>query len=332
METVVSGVRPTGHLHIGNYFGAVKNFISMQEAHKCYFFVADYHRLTTHLNSDDTLSESVLNVVSEYLACGLDPNKCTLYAQSDLPETCELYLILNMLAYKGELEKCTTFKDKVRDQKTNINTGLLTYPVLMAADILIHKADKVPVGKDQEQHLEMTRNYAKRFNHIFKTDYFPEPIAFNFGDNLIKVPGLDGSGKMGKSEGADNAVYLFEEEAVIRKKVMRAKTDSGPSKPDSKPTQELQNLFDIMQIVSEKNTLEFFLHSYKDCSIRYGELKQTLADDIIKFTSPFREKIKEYSANKDYIKRILNLGKEKAKENAQSTIKDVRKLIGFNSY
>jgi len=331
MDTVVSGVRPTGHLHLGNYFGAVKNFISMQDSYKCYFFVADYHRLTTHLSSDEPLSKSVMQVVIEYLACGLDPEKCTLYAQSDLPETCELYLILNMLAYKGELEKCTTFKDKIRDQKTNINTGLLTYPVLMAADILIHKANKVPVGKDQEQHLEMTRNYAKRFNFIFKNDYFPEPNAFNFGNNLIKIPGLDGSGKMGKSEGVNNAIYLYEEEDVIRKKVMKAKTDSGPLQPNTTPTQEIQNLFDIMKIVSDTETLDFFINAYKECNIRYGDLKKTLADDIISFTIPYREKIKEYSANKDYIKRILNLGKEKAKENAQSTLKDVRELIGFYS-
>ncbi len=331
METVVSGVRPTGNLHLGNYFGAVSNFIAMQSEYNCFFFVADYHRLTTHLGQKKPLKEDVYQIVAEYLACGLDPNKCTLYVQSDLPETAELYLLLNMLAYKGELEKCTTFKDKVRQQNTNINAGLFTYPVLMAADILIHKANKVPVGKDQEQHLEMTRNFAKRFNHHYDCDIFPEPQAFSFNDSLIKIPGLDGSGKMGKSEGPNNAIYLFEEESLIRKKVMKAKTDSGPQSANSTLSEEMQNLFQIMQAVSSSDTYEHFIKAYANCEIRYGDFKKALAQDIINFCAPIREKIKEYSADKDYIKRILNLGKEKAKESANKSIKEVRSMIGFHS-
>ena len=199
METVVSGIRPTGNLHLGNYFGALRNFISMQNEHNCYFFIADYHSLTTHPTPGD-LYGNVRQVMVEYLAAGLDPEKCTLYIQSDVPETAELYLFLNMNAYIGELERCTSFKDKIRQQPQNVNAGLLTYPTLMAADILIHKATKVPVGKDQEQHLEMTRQFSNRFNRMYNVEYFTEPQAFNFGNELVKIPGLNGTGKMGKSE------------------------------------------------------------------------------------------------------------------------------------
>ena len=194
METVVSGIRPTGKLHLGNYFGAVKNFLRMQNEFNCYFFIADYHSLTTHPSPND-LHSSVKSVLAEYIALGLDPEKCTLYLQSDLPETAELYLFLNMNAYKGELERVTSFKEKARSQPDNINAGLLTYPVLMAADILLHKGSKVPVGKDQEQHLEMARTFGNRFNRLYNHVFFPEPEAFNYNDELVKVPGLTDSGK-----------------------------------------------------------------------------------------------------------------------------------------
>lgn len=228
MDIVVSGIRPTGNLHLGNYFGAVKNFIKMQNEHKCYFFIADYHSLTTHPTPAD-LHGNVKNVLVNFLAAGLDPEKATLYIQSDIPEVTELYLLLNMNAYLGELERVASFKEKVRTQPDNINAGLLTYPTLMAADVLIHKAAKVPVGKDQEQHLEMMRNFANRFNRMYKVEYFPAPVAFNFGEELIKIPGLDGSTKMSKSEGDHNAIYLSDEPEVIRKKIMRAVTDAGPT-------------------------------------------------------------------------------------------------------
>ena len=217
METVVSGIRSTGNLHLGNYFGAMKNFIKMQQEYNCYFFIADYHSLTTHPNPQN-LHLHVKNVLVEYLAAGIDPEQSTIYVQSDLPEIAELYLLLNMNAYLGELERCTSFKDKIRNNTENINAGLLTYPVLMAADIIIHKATKVPVGKDQEQHLEMARTFANRFNRMYDTEYFPEPHAFNFGTQLVKIPGLDGNGKMGKSEGENNAVFLADSPEQIRKK------------------------------------------------------------------------------------------------------------------
>jgi len=329
METVVSGIRPTGHLHLGNYFGAIKNFIRMQHEHTCFFFIADYHSLTTHPTPED-LHGNVKKVIAEYLACGIDPDVATLYVQSDVREVAELYLLLNMNAYTGELERCTSFKEKIRKQPDNINAGLLTYPTLMAADIILHKATKVPVGKDQEQHLEMTRTFANRFNRMYKTEYFPEPHAFNFGEALIKIPGLDGTTKMGKSD--NNAIYLIDDPKTIQKKVMRAVTDAGPEKENQEKPQAIQNLFDLMLVVSSPDTNTHFNELYNSCKIRYGDMKKQIAEDIIKFTAPLREKINEISANETLIANVARQGKEKAHASAAKTMKEVREIIGFKEW
>lgn len=328
-EIIVSGIRSTGNLHLGNYFGAIKNFLKLQEEHHCYFFIADFHSLTTH-PTPENLFENTKQVLVEYLACGIDPNKCVLYRQSDIHEIPELYLLLNMNAYLGELERCTTFKDKARKQPNNVNAGLLTYPVLMASDIIIHKAHKVPVGKDQEQHLEMTRNFAARFNRMYGVDYFPQPIAYNFGSQLIKIPGLDGSGKMGKSEG--NAINLADPPEIIRKKVMKAVTDSGPTKPNQPMAEAVANLFKFMQVMSTEDTYQYFLEKYNNCSIRYGDMKKQIAEDIITFTTPIREKIETLSNNTKYLKEVIELGAEKAQKSASKTLKEVREIIGFKSF
>jgi tryptophanyl-tRNA synthetase len=328
METVVSGIRSTGNLHLGNYFGAMGNFLKMQQEFNCFFFIADYHSLTTH-PTPANLKNSVKQVLAEYLACGIDPEACTIYVQSDLPETAELYLLLNMNAYVGELERCTSFKDKIRQQPDNINAGLLTYPTLMAADILIHKAVKVPVGKDQEQHLEMARTFGNRFNRLYQTETFPEPYAFNFGNNLVKVPGLDGSGKMGKSEGEGNAVFLADPPEVIRKKVMRAVSDSGPTQPNQPKPEPITNLFTLMGLVSEPATLAHFNDAYDSCTIRYGDMKKQLAEDIIKFTAPLYDRIQTIVTDDVLLRKVMDSGKEKAKASASKTIKEVREVIGF---
>ena len=329
METVVSGIRSTGNLHLGNYFGAMKNFLRMQEENQCYFFIADYHSLTTHPKPQD-LRHNVRQVLAEYLACGLDPEKCTLYVQSDVPEVTELYLLLNMHAYMGELERATTFKEKARKQPDNINAGLLTYPVLMAADILLHRASKVPVGKDQEQHLEMTRQFGNRFNRMYEVDYFPEPQAFNFGVQLVKVPGLDGTGKMGKSEGEGNAVFLFDTDEVLKKKVMRAVSDAGPIEPNSKKPEAIQNLFTLMDLVSTKDTLQFFEDAFNNCNIRYGDMKKQLAEDMIVFVSPIRSQIIEILKDESLLTNVMKRGKEKAQASAQKTVSDVREIMGIS--
>ncbi len=327
-ERVVSGIRSTGNLHLGNYFGAVQNFIKMQHEFDCFFFIADYHSLTTHPNPAD-LHKNVRQVLVEYLACGIDPEKSTLYIQSDLPETAELYLLLNMNAYVGELERCTSFKEKIRKHPENINAGLLTYPTLMAADILIHRATKVPVGKDQEQHLEMARQFANRFNRIYQTELFPEPYAFNYGTQLVKIPGLDGSGKMGKSEGEGNAIFLAESPEDIRKKVMRAVTDSGPTTENQPKPDVIQNLFDLMKVVSSQETVKHFDDLYNTMKIRYGDMKKQLAEDMVSFTNPLREKIADLSKNTELIRKVSRQGAEKARESARFTLDESRKAIGI---
>lgn len=329
METVVSGIRSTGNLHLGNYFGAVRNFLKMQRENNCFFFIADYHALTTHPKPDD-LHGNIKQVLAEYLACGIDPEAATVFIQSDVPEVTELYLLLNMNAYIGELERTTSFKEKIRIQPDNINAGLLTYPVLMAADIIIHKANKVPVGKDQEQHLEMTRRFARRFNTMYGVEYFPEPDAYNFGKKLLKIPGLDGTGKMGKSEG--NGIFLADTPGEIRKKVMRAVTDTGPKTPGEKPSVPVQNLFTIMNVVSDVSAVKYFKEKHASCEIRYGEMKKQLAEDIISFTEPIRERINQILSDNKYLARVVHDGAEKARASASRTIREVREIIGYRSF
>ena len=331
METVVSGIRSTGNLHLGNYFGAIRNFLKMQHEHNCFFFIADYHSLTTHPAQQD-IHKHIKQVLVEYLACGLDPEVATIYIQSDVPETNELYLLLNMNAYLGELERCTSFKEKVRKQPDNVNAGLLTYPVLMAADVLLHKGTKVPVGKDQEQHLEMMRTFANRFNRMYKTEYFPEPHAFNFGEELVKIPGLDGSMKMSKSDSENSAIFLADEPEAIRKKVMKAVSDQGPTQPNQEKPQAIQNLFDLMKILSSKETSDHFNELYNTCQIRYGDMKKQLAEDAIIFTAPFREKINALLEDNDYLRKVVKIGTEKSRESAAKTIREVREIIGYRPF
>jgi tryptophanyl-tRNA synthetase len=331
METVVSGIRSTGNLHLGNYYGAIQNFVKMQNEYNCFFFIADLHSLTTH-PTPANLHGNVKQVLVEYLAAGIDPEKATIYVQSDVPEVSELYLYLNMNAYMGELERSTSFKDKVRANPDNVNAGLLTYPVLMAADILIHKATKVPVGKDQEQHLEMARTFGNRFNRLYDNEYFPEPYAFSMGKSLVKIPGLDGKGKMGKSEGEGNAVFLADSPEVIRKKVMRAVTDSGPTQDNQPKSEEIQNLFDLMKVVSTPDTLAHFDNLYNTCAIRYGDLKKQLAEDMIIATTPIREKINDIANNAPYLRQVAIYGAAKARESASKTIREVREIIGFRKF
>ncbi len=325
--TVVSGIRPTGYLHLGNYFGAVQNFLKMQDDYNCYFFIADIHSLTTH-PTPENLQSGVRQVLAEYLACGIDPEKATIFIQSDVPEISELYTLLNMNAYLGELERTTSFKDKARQNPDNVNAGLLTYPVLMASDIIIHKANFVPVGKDQEQNLEMARKFSKRFNRMYNTEVFPTPQPFTYGGgDMIKIPGLDGSGKMGKSEG--NAINLYEEPKSIRKKVMRAVTDSGPTEMNQQKPEAIQNLFTLMDIVSTKDTVEHFDALYNKCEIRYGDLKKQLAEDIIAYTSPIRERIIDILQDDAYLAKVAKMGAEKARESAAKTLQEVKDVIGF---
>ncbi|MDE6383053.1 MAG: tryptophan--tRNA ligase [Paramuribaculum sp.] len=350
-EIVLSGIRATGNLHIGNYFGALSKFVRMQQDDKYenLFFVADLHALTT-APDPAALHANVRSIVTEYLAAGIDPEKSTIFVQSDVPEVSELYLLLNMHVGIGELMRTASFKDKARkalgihsdsdnieseiigNESTSkrVNAGLLTYPTLMAVDILIQKAQKVPVGKDQEQHLELTRRFARRFNNFYGVELFPEPYNFDFGGKPVKVPGLDGSGKMGKSEG--NCIYLIDDEKTLRKKVMRAVTDQGPTEPNSEPTQPIANLFSLMELASTPDTVEHFRKAYADCSIRYGDLKKQLAEDLVALTAPIRERIQAISGDDAYIGRVLREGAEKARERAARTLSEAREVMGIRKF
>lgn len=326
MERVISGIRPTGNLHLGNYFGAVKSFVQMQYDYDCMFFIADWHSLTTH-PTPENIRRSVKTILSEYLACGIDPEKAPLYAQSDVKQVLELYLYFNMNTYLGELERVTSFKEKVRQNPDNVNAGLLTYPTLMAADILVHKADKVPVGKDQEQNMEMARLCARRFNRIYQTEYFKEPESFFFNKKAVKVPGLNGTGKMGKSEG--NALYLIDDEKTIKSKVMKAVTDSGPTMLNQDKPEVIRNLFSLMELVSDRQTYDYFDDQYNNMTIRYGDMKKQLAADINAFCAPIREKIIAYQNDDAYLDKVLRMGAERAEASAAKTIAEVREIIGF---
>jgi len=326
-KIVMAGIRPTGFLHLGNYFGAIRNFVKLQEEYECYFMVADLHSLTTHPDTKE-LKPNVYRVVAENIACGLDPEKAALYCQSHIHETAELYLYLNMLAYKGELEKTVTFKDKVRQNPENVNAGLLTYPVLQAADIILHRASYVPVGKDQEQHLEMARTFANRFNHRYG-NVFPEPHAFNYNDELLKVPSLDGTGKMSKSENQSATLYLADDDDTIRKKIMKAKTDGGPAEKNSLMPDYIENIFSLMKLVSSSAVVDKYTKAFNDTGIRYGDLKSELAEDMVHFISPIRQKAMDLLSDEQKLQQILHHGAEKARKSAVATMEIVRESMGL---
>ena len=347
---VFSGAQPSGELTIGNYMGALRQWVNMQDDYHCIYCIVDQHAITVRQDAQK-LRKATLDTLALYLACGIDPEKATIYIQSDVPEVVELYLYLNMNAGIGELMRTASFKDKARQQlhisregcegdvekeifnegnKHSVSAGLLTYPTLMAADIIIHKALKVPVGKDQEQNMEMARRFARRFNSTYGVDFFPEPASFHLGNKSVKVPGLDGSGKMGKSEG--NAIYLIDDEKTIKKKVMKAVSDAGPTEPNSVKPEPIANLFTMMEIVSEKETYDFFNEKYNNCEIRYGDMKKQLAEDINKFCAPIRERIFDMAANTEYLDKVARMGAEKARESASKTLNEVRQIIGFRPY
>ncbi len=349
-EVVLSGIRATGNLHLGNYFGALSKFVRMQDDYDSLFFIADLHALTTHPDPK-TLHGNVKNIMAEYLAAGIDPERATIFVQSDVPEVSELYLLMNMHVGIGELMRTASFKDKARKQlgirndategdieqeiigtnsNKRVNAGLLTYPTLMAVDILIQKANKVPVGKDQEQHLELTRRFARRFNSFYGVELFPEPENFNFGDHAVKVPGLDGSGKMGKSEG--NCIYLIDDEKTLRKKVMRAVTDEGPKEPGLPLSQPVENLITLMELTSAPEVVQHYRDAYADCSIRYGDMKKQLAEDILKITLPIRERILDIRNDDEYLARVARMGAEKARERAAATLAQVREIMGITKF
>lgn len=331
MTRILSGIRPTGKLHLGNLLGAVQSFVELQNQpdKECYFFAADLHALTTITGPIDLRNNSV-RVIREYLACGLNPNQSVLYRQSDVPEIPYFATLLSMVAGYGRLQNCTTFKDKSEKQQAagaGITAGLFNYPVLMAADILIVRANYVPVGEDQLQHLEMAREFARRFNRMFDTDLI-DPEPWKGSREPLRVPGLDGSGKMGKSDG--NTIDLVEDPDSIRKKVMNAKTDLGPVKGEEM-SQEMKNLYLLMELCSSPDIYADFKSRYDDGEQRfYGEMKAQLAEDIIALLAPIRDRYESSpECSEAAAEEILADGASKARAIAKEVLEDARTKMGI---
>ena len=328
-KVLFSGMQATGNLTLGNYLGALKNWVGLCDEYECFYSVVDMHSITVR-QDPATLRKRARTLLMIYIAAGIDPEKNCLYYQSHVSGHAELAWILNCFTYMGELNRMTQFKDKSAKHADNINAGLFTYPVLMAADILLYQADVVPVGIDQMQHLELTRRFARRFNQLYGVDYFPECQPYRFGGELVKIPGLDGSGKMGKSEG--NGIYLSDTDEAIRKKVMKAVTDSGPTAPDSPMPEVIANLFTLLKVVSLPDTVQFFTDKWNRCEIRYGDLKKQLAEDIIRVVAPIRERIRDIAADEAYLARVVKQGAEKARASASVTVANVRRIMGIKPF
>lgn len=315
-ETILSGVQATGRMHIGNYLGALKHFIDIQDSGKydCYFFVADLHSLTVPRDPKQ-LRKDTIEVVAEYIAAGLDPEKSTIFIQNHVLEHAELAWIFNCITPIGELERMTQFKDKGKAQKESVNAGLLTYPVLQAADILLYKPTYVPVGEDQVQHIELSRVVARKFNNQFgKT--FPEPKPFI--REPLRIMSLKNSEKK-MSKTGDEPIYIDDAPEIIEAKLKKAVTDKTGA----------ENLLDLLERFGDKTVHTKFQSSYKTGDIKYSELKKTLAEVISQYFKEFRTKKKELLSNKSELARILADGAEKARATAHQTLSEVKEKIGL---
>ena len=320
---VVSGIRATGRLHIGNYFGAIRNFPPLQD-HACFFFVADYHTLTTNPDPEH-LQLHRLPIVKAFLACGIDPKRATIYLQSDLPETTELATLLSMLVTKGELERCTTFKEKAKNSPDEVSLGLLAYPVLMAADILIHRGTLVPVGEDQMQHLEMTRDFAGRFNRRYKGRGFSFALPKALPHSAIRLPGLDGK-KMGKSDG--NTIDLLDDGETIATKVRRAITDPQRMRRDDPGSPErCVSVYPIHTLVTADAELEEVKAGCKSGTISCSDCKAKLATNLTRALAPIRER--HHEIKDTFVRDVLYDGAIKARESAREVIVGARQTMGF---
>lgn len=318
----LSGIKPSGIMHIGNYFGAIRQFVDLQDEYESFVFIADFHAITTLQNKKE-LSKNTLEITMDYLACGLDPKKVCLFKQSDIPEVTELTWYFNCLTTVPYLERATAYKDAKAKLK-EANVGLFDYPILMAADILIQDADIVPVGSDQKQHVEYARDTAIKFNNAFgETFKLPEPLILK---EVAIVPGTDGR-KMSKSYG--NTIPLFGTDEQIRKAVMGIVTDSKtPS--DSKNPDEC-NIFAIHKLFLKGEALELLKKKYIDGGLGYKESKDMLYEEIISFIKPMREKREYFENHIDEVRDILKEGGKKAKENIRAKMELIRNNVGVNS-
>ncbi len=322
---VFSGIRPSGKLHIGNYLGAIKQWVELQKEHDCIYSIVDLHAITTPYEPDN-FQKTIKETAAAYLACGIDPKESIFFVQSEVKEHLELAWFLNCIAPVGELERMTQYKEKSRDLGGNPKAGLLNYPVLMAADILAYKATLVPIGEDQQQHLELARNLARKFNHQFG-ETFEEPESYipKVGARIMSLSNPDN--KMSKSGSEKGCIGLFDSEDEIRDKIMSAVTDSGKEiKYDPKKKAGVSNLLSIYSLFSDKEIKDL---EKEFEGKNYGEFKKELADLVVEYLKPFRKKRKELLAKDGYIEEILDVGAQKASKKAFETLKEVKEKMGL---
>lgn len=326
LPVVVSGTRATGRLHLGNYIGAMRNFPPLQESHRCYFFVADFHTLTS-LTDPEQLRQHLPEIVLDYLAAGLDPVKSVIFAQSSVPQIPELSLLLGMITGYGELLRCPTFKEKRKKQEDNVNLGLFSYPVLMAADILIQKAALVPVGEDQLPHIELTREIARRFNNRYG-EVFPLPEALM--EKAVRVPGLDGTSKMGKSEG--NTIDLRDSPEVVRQKISMAVSDTRRARRFDPGNPYDCNVYALHEFTTVPAMIEQIKEDCQSAVIGCVDCKQCLSDSVIAFLEPFQARRAEIAKDPSYVREVLHEGGRTARETAIPTMEAVRVKMGISSF
>lgn len=317
---VLSGIQPSGKLHIGNFFGAMRQHLQLQAKHDCFYFIADYHALTSNPSPDEVAGHS-LDVAMDYVALGLDTDKTVFWRQSDVPEVTELTWLLSCVTPMGLLQRCTSYKDKVA-QGLSPNHGLFAYPVLQAADILLYHSDLVPVGADQKQHIEVTRDIALRFNNAFG-EVFTVPKD-HIIESVAVVPGIDGR-KMSKSYG--NTIGIFEPEASVRKKIMRIVTDSTPVEEPKDP--EKCNVFALLKLVAPGDELSEWENKYRKGGLGYGQAKKRLVELMIEYFRPYRQKRAELENSLDDVKKVLADGAERARAVAGPTLENARRAIGL---
>ena len=320
-KRILSGVQPSGKLHIGNYFGAIRQHIALQNEAECFYFIADYHALTTVHNAA-TLRQCTFDVAADYLALGLDPERAIYFRQSDVPEVTELAWILSTVTNMGLLERAVSYKEKV-EKSIDASVGLFTYPVLMAADILIYRSHIVPVGKDQVQHLEMTRDMAAKFNQMYG-EVFPLPAPRL--DKESKVPGVDGQ-KMSKSYG--NTIEIFAEGNALKKTVMAIVTDSTKVEDPKDP--EKCNVFALYSLFATEEEKAALAGRYRAGGMGYGDAKKMLLEKINGYFGPFREKRKQLAANPEHVESVLRSGAQKARAEARKTMALVREAVGMEA-
>ncbi len=322
-KRIFSGAQPTGELHIGNYLGALKNWVALQDEYESFYCIVNLHAITLP-QDPKVLRQKTLDLARIYLAAGVDPEKCTIFIQSDVPEHAELTWVLSCQSRMGELERMTQFKDKGKGNTERAGVGLFTYPVLMAADILLYQTDLVPIGQDQKQHLELTRDLAERFNRDFgETFKVPEPFIPPVGAKIMSLQ--DPAKKMSKSdENLNGSIFLLDDADTITKKIKRAVTDSGTDINFDETRPAIKNLLTIYQLLSGKSADECVEHF---AGSGYGDFKGQLAETVVEFLRPFQDRIKEYDdASLD---AILKSGAEKARTIASETLQDVYKKTGI---